>query len=48
MGYWSGYPNQALVDTFLSWYGRPGDGPPGWDKIFSEGRLHIYRRAKKP
>lgn len=44
-GGWAGYPNQALVDTIVSW--QPTGwrvAPPDWEEIFSQGPLRIYRR----
>ena len=46
-GSWVGYPAKDAVDVVLCW--RPssaggGPGPAGWDEVFSQGPLHIYRR----
>jgi hypothetical protein len=46
MGYFEGYSNQAMIDSVLCWHSGPGPGLTGWDKIFSEGPLQIYRRPK--
>jgi hypothetical protein len=45
-GSWGAYPGKDAVDVVLCWqpYAGAGAGPPGWDEVFSQGPLHIYRR----
>jgi len=47
-GGWIGYSGQEAVDVVLCWQpGTPGAGwrgPAGWDEIFRQGALRIYRR----
>jgi hypothetical protein len=38
-----GFARPELVDVVLHWR-TPGGGPDGWDEVFREGPLRIYRR----
>jgi hypothetical protein len=50
-GGWIGCSSQDAVDVILCWQpGPPGAGwrgPAGWDEIFRQGALQIYRRPLK-
>jgi hypothetical protein len=46
-GRWTTYPNQDIVDTVLCWQTTPAalaEPPAGWDVVFDQGRLRLYRR----
>ena len=46
-GNWENYPNQDVVDVVLCWQTSPQlvvHGPAGWDEVFNQGPLRIYRR----
>jgi hypothetical protein len=46
-GSWMAHPGKDAVDVVLCWQPPVGTGsaaPAGWDEIFSQGPLHIYRR----
>ncbi|HEX4589835.1 MAG TPA: hypothetical protein VH120_07895 [Gemmataceae bacterium] len=42
-GSWGGYASKDDVDVVLCWH-ADGAGPPGWNEVFHQGRLRIYRR----
>jgi hypothetical protein len=44
---WSGYAQKDAVDILICWRSSPGPprhGPDGWEVIFQQGRLCVYRR----
>jgi hypothetical protein len=48
---WTLYPGRDAIDVLLCWRLSPpagAGGPAGWDMIFSQGRLRIYRRPRLP
>ena len=48
-GHWESYPNQDAVDVVLCWQTMPQlvvHGPAGWDEVFNQGPLRIYRRPR--
>jgi hypothetical protein len=48
--FWTTYPNQGVVDVVISWQSAgnpPPRGPAGWDEVFHQGALRIYRRPQK-
>jgi len=50
-GRWTTYPRQDSVDTVLCWQTSPAvavEPPAGWDEIFRQGRLRLYRRPGGP
>lgn len=50
-GRWTTYPNQEAVDTILCWQTSPAvlvEPPSGWEEIFCQGRLRLYRRPSGP
>ncbi len=42
---WSGYPGKDAIDVVLCWR-TAAPGPAGWDEIFNQGLLRIYRRPQ--
>jgi hypothetical protein len=47
-GSWAGYPSKDAVDVVICWQAPPNAGPrgqAGWDEIFCQGPLRIYRRS---
>jgi len=49
--HWAVYSNQEAVDVILCWAITPSASacaPAGWEEVFCQGRLRIYRRPLRP